>query len=168
MKVLQINTLSHFKKLCLGFLLSVVVCCIGCGEKTDKNGQSVFFHTSPYYYEYYRIPLKFPFELRENYFAGYELMEWDNYNTSVLNGILRFALTNGCLYGTSRIFEKSYPTDNIQYFIYSFAETNIVIFPNLSDFTNACVLFGGDVANLKSCKDRWIEYWGKYDSKRRK
>lgn len=154
--------LENICKCSISFLLIIIM--TAC-KRVDECGRPTSFFTSPVYDDCKRIPLVYPYEIVDSY-ENVELIRWDERRNGVrevssdlqFSYILRFAQTNDYVFG-ERDTGWVRPSGEIQYFVFSLTQTNVVRFSDKKDFLRYCATFGGDIEQMRPFIEQWEDYW---------
>jgi len=146
-----------------GFLFLVV---LSACEQVNEHRQPTAYFNAAIYDEHKRIPLVYPFEINawENDASLRTWSYYDNKSTKPIDidsqttRIIRFAQTNNYVFG-ERDTGWVRPSGEIQYFIFSLTQTNVVRFSDKKDFLRYCATFGGDIEQMRPFIEQWEDYW---------
>lgn len=152
------------------FSISCLICLTSCEYKA-KKGPPKSFLSYDYYDEWKRIPLVFPFEIND-FYGNTEISRWEYYkhpprssadekSPMQITKIHRFAVTNGYLFGEHDT-GCVWPSNELEYFVFSLTQTNVIRFSDKIEFVRYCATFGGDIKQLRPFEEQWKLYWGQH------
>jgi hypothetical protein len=167
-------TIGKCKAAWSSILLVLLLGAISACEKTDENGRPAAFFNASSYDGKKRIPLAFPFEIGE-FGNRIELRKWGDYELPTREvdidslpayRILRFSQTNDYVFGEC---DKGWvcPSGELQYFVFSLSQTNVIRFSDQTEFVQHCATFGGNVNQMCPFEEQWRAYWEQHDKRNR-